>query len=191
MNTRDKRAPSLNRAPVDRSREVLIVDDEADVRELLVEFLRGMNLKVAAAKDGRAAITALERDPDRYWLVVTDIIMPGADGLEVLQAAKAINPALNVVIITGYASLDTAVKAVRLGAFDYLSKPFTLAEIEMMVHRLGERLQLQNAGQGPGAPQVIDQSETRILGRLDEITLRLERLERLVERATNREAPVR
>lgn len=140
MNTRDKRAPSFNRAPVDRTREVLVVDDEADVRELLVEFLRGMNLKVASAQDGRAAITAIERDPDRYWLVLTDIIMPGADGLEVLQAAKSINPDVNVVIITGYASLDTAVKAVRLGAFDYLSKPFTLSEIEMMVHRLGERL---------------------------------------------------
>ena len=190
MKTRDKRAPSLNRAPVDRSREVLVVDDEADIRELLAEFLRGMKLKVATAKDGRAAITALERDPDRYWLVITDIIMPGADGLEVLQSAKAINPALNVVIITGYASLDTAVKAVRLGAFDYLSKPFTLAEIEMMIHRLGERLQLEKAGQGPGGPPVIDRSETRILGRLDEIMLRLERLEQLVERTASRDLPV-
>lgn len=191
MNARDKRAPSLNRAPVDRSREVLVVDDEADVRELLVEFLRGMNLKVASAKDGRAAITAVERDPDRYWLVLTDIIMPGADGLEVLQAVKAINPALNVVIITGYASLDTAVKAVRLGAFDYLSKPFTLAEIEMMVHRLGERLQLERATRNDAGPQVLDRSETRLLGRLDEIMLRLERLERLVESATTRPTPTR
>ena len=86
MNTRDKRAPSFNRAPVDRSREVLVVDDEADVRELLVEFLRGMSLKVASAKDGRAAITALERDPDRYWLVVTDIIPEYAEALKSLGA---------------------------------------------------------------------------------------------------------
>lgn len=191
MNTRDKRAPSFNRAPVDRSREVLVVDDEADVRELLVEFLSGMNLKVASAKDGRAAITAIERDPDRYWLVLTDIIMPGADGLEVLQTSKLINPALNVVIITGYASLDTAVKAVRLGAFDYLSKPFTLSEIEMMIHRLGERLQLEKSSLVPTGPQVLDRSETRLLGRLDEIALRLERLERLVETFTTRDASVR
>jgi len=186
MTTRDKRAPSFNRAPVDRTREVLVVDDEADVRELLVEFLRGMNLKVASAQDGRAAITAIERDPDRYWLVLTDIIMPGADGLEVLQAAKAINPDVNVVIITGYASLDTAVKAVRLGAFDYLSKPFTLSEIEMMVHRLGERLQLEQASGGTSGPSVLDKSETRLLGRLDEISLRLERLERLIESLSTR-----
>ena len=186
MNTGDKRAPSFNRAPVDRSREVLVVDDEPDVRELLVEFLRGMDLKVASAKDGRAAITAIERDPDRYWLVVADIIMPGADGLEVLQTAKTLNPALNVVIITGYASLDTAVKAVRLGAFDYLSKPFTLAEIEMMVHRLGERLQLEQAARAPAGPPVLDPSETRVLGRLDEINLRLERLERQIGSLTAR-----
>lgn len=191
MTTSDKRAPSINRAPVDRSREVLVVDDEADVRDLLVEFLRGMSLKVASAKDGRTAITAIERDPDRYWLVLTDIIMPGADGLEVLQAAKAINPAVNVVIITGYASLDTAVKAVRLGAFDYLSKPFTLAEIEMMVHRLGERLQLEQATGGPAGPPVLNPTETRLLGRLDEITLRLERLERLIGSLTTRDVQLR
>ena len=121
--------------------------------------------------------------------MLTDIIMPGADGLEVLEAAKIINPALNVVIITGYASLDTAVKAVRLGAFDYLSKPFTLAEIEMLVHRLGEQLQLQRASGTSGGPQVLDHSETRVLGRLDEISLRLERLEQLVASLTTRSVP--
>ncbi len=143
MDARDQRAPAFHRVAVDRSREVLVVDDEPDVRELLVEFLRSLDLKVASASDGRAAITAIEREPDRYWLILSDIMIPGADGLDVLSAAKAVNPALHVVIITGYASLDTAVKAVRLGAFDYLSKPFTLGEIEMMIHRLGQRLELE------------------------------------------------
>ena len=80
-NRSNQRASSLNRAPVDRTREVLVVDDDADVQELLVEIFRGMNLKVATVLDGRAAITAIERDPDRYWLVLADIAMPGADGL--------------------------------------------------------------------------------------------------------------
>ncbi len=178
----NQRASSLNRAPVDRTREVLVVDDEADVQELLGEIFRGMNLKVATAVDGRAAIAAIERDPDRYWLVLTDIAMPGADGLAVLQAAKAANPMVQVVIMTGYGSLDTAVKAIRLGAFDYLPKPITLGEVEMMMHRLGERQHLERATLLASPSSMLDPSQARLLGRLDEIILRLERLERLCER---------
>lgn len=180
-NRSNQRASSLNRAPVDRTREVLVVDDDADVQELLVEIFRGMNLKVATVLDGRAAITAIERDPDRYWLVLADIAMPGADGLAVLQAAKAANPLVQVVIMTGYGSLDTAVKAIRLGAFDYMPKPFTLGEVEMMMHRLGERQHLERATLLASPSSTLDPSHVRLLGRLDEIILRLERLERLCE----------
>ena len=128
---------------VDRSLEVLVVDDDPDVRELLEEFFREMEFVVATAKDGRAAISAVEREPHRYWLVITDIVMPGADGLAVLRAVKTASPSLQVVIMTGYASLDTAIEAVRLGAADYLPKPFTLGQIEVMVRRLMERLHLE------------------------------------------------
>ena len=181
MNLLDQRAPAFHRARVDRSREVLVVDDEPDVRELLVEFLRGLELKVASASDGRAAITPIEREPDRYWLVLTDIIMPGADGVDVLSAAKAMNPALPVVIITGYPSLDTAVKAVRLGAFDYLSKPFTLGEIEMMIHRLDQRRELERRQRTLAGSAVSNGLDDRVPGRLDEIGTRLDRLECLLE----------
>ena len=87
---------------IDPSLEVLVVDDDTDVRELLVEFFRDLNFSVASASDGRAAITAIEQEPRRYWLIVTDIIMPGADGLAVLRAARTANPEANVVIVTGY-----------------------------------------------------------------------------------------
>ena len=105
---------------------VLVVDDEPEIRELLVEYFRDHGCETATAGDGRAAIAALERDPARYRLIVTDLQMPGADGLAVLRAAKAANPSCYVVIITGYASLDSAIQAVRLGAYDYLTKPCLL-----------------------------------------------------------------
>ena len=102
--------------------------------------------------------------------------------LAVLQAAKAANPLVQVVIMTGYGSLDTAVKAIRLGAFDYMPKPFTLGEVEMMMHRLGERQHLERATLLASPSSTLDPSHLRLLGRLDEIILRLERLERLCER---------
>src|SRR2546430_235827 len=69
--------------------EALVVDDEADVRELVAEYLRERGLQTATAHDGRAAVAALERSGGRFALVLTDINMPGADGLEVLRAARA------------------------------------------------------------------------------------------------------
>src|SRR5687768_5921889 len=102
---------------------VLVADDDPDIRDVLVEHFRQRGLNVATAQDGRAAVAALERSAGRFALVLTDIAMPGADGFEVLRAARAANPSSYVVIITGYASLDTAVEAVRLGAQDYIAKP--------------------------------------------------------------------
>ena len=181
MNLPDRRAPAFHRAPVDRSRDVLVVDDDPGVRELLAEFLRRMQLKVASASNGRAAITAIEREPDRYWLVLSDLDMPGANGLDVLSAVKAINPALHVVIISGYGSLDMAVNAVRLGAFDYLSKPFTLGEIEMLIHRLGQRLELERGQRRLRGHAGTDRLDERVLGRIGEIAARLDRLEPILE----------
>lgn len=121
---------------------ILIADDEPDIRDLLVAYFGGRGWRVAAASDGRAALAALARGPEQYAIVVTDLHMPGADGLEVLKAAKAANPASFVVIITGYASLDSAVQAVRLGAYDYLTKPFALGQVDVIVDRIVDRIAL-------------------------------------------------
>ena len=117
-------------------REVLVVDDDRDVRELLVELLQELELRVTAAADGDSAITALRREPQCYWLVVTDIVMPGVDGLAVLHAAKTANPGVRVVVASGCASPSTAAEAIRLGAAGYLSKPFTPRQVQMAVRRL-------------------------------------------------------
>ena len=111
--------PSLHSPKI----EVLIVDDEVQARELLSEFCRAQGYEVATANDGRAAIAALTRRPRQFGIVITDLQLPGADGFEVLTAARQANPSVYVVMITGYASIDSAVRAVREGAYDYSRSP--------------------------------------------------------------------
>src|SRR6266540_5214281 len=122
---------------------VLVVDDEPDVRDLLAEYFQGRGFHVTSTADGRTALAAIAQTPSRFALIVTDLQMPGADGLAVLRAARAANPSVYVVIITGYASLDSAVEAVRLGAYDYLTKPFSLGQIDVIVARMADRLSLE------------------------------------------------
>jgi len=123
--------------------EVLIADDEPETRDLLSDFCRSLGLGVASAGDGRAAIAAIERAPTQFAVVLTDVNMPGADGFEVLRAARAANASCYVVIITGYATLDSAVRAVREGAYDYLAKPFALGQLEIVLTRIRDRMALE------------------------------------------------
>lgn len=116
--------------------DVLVVDDEPGIRELLTGYFAARGFRVDGAPDGRAAITLLQRAHGRFGLVVTDLNLPGADGFAVLQAARQANPHCFVVIITGYASLDSAIRAVRVGACDYLTKPFSLGQLDVILSRI-------------------------------------------------------
>jgi DNA-binding NtrC family response regulator len=168
---------------------VLVVDDEPEIRELLVEYFRDRGFETATAGDGRAAIAAIERDPTRYRLIVSDLQMPGADGLAVLRAAKTANPSCYVVIITGYASLDSAIQAVRLGAYDYLTKPFSMGQIDVVVQRVTDRLALeaenrqlarQLGSRAGGDRDQTSEGSLSVAARLDAIESRLARLEALL-----------
>jgi len=114
-----------------RSR-VLVVDDEMGVRESLRAILHG-ECEVVTAASGEAALDAMARDP--IDVMTLDLKMPGLGGIGVLERAKQIDPDLEVLIITGYGSLDTAVQGLRLRAFDYLSKPFDSAQVRRLVAR--------------------------------------------------------
>lgn len=116
--------------------QVLVVDDMAPIRDLLSNFFQKHNLTVTAVCDGVSAIQTLERNRGKFELVVTDLHMPGADGFAVLAEAKRSNPGCAVVIVTGYASLDSAIQAVRVGAYDYLPKPFKMSEVEELLERI-------------------------------------------------------
>ena len=168
---------------------VLVVDDEPEIRELLVEYFRDHGFETATAGDGRAAIAAIERDPARYRLIITDLQIPGADGLAVLRAARTANPSCYVVIITGYASLDSAIQAVRLGAYDYLTKPFSMGQIDVVVQRVSDRLALeaenrqlarQLSGRTGGDRDLAGDGSMSIAARLDGIEQRLARIEALL-----------
>jgi len=137
----DLRRPNMNlrRFPWD----LMVVDDDDDVRDLIVSFLQALGLRVTTAQDGRAAITELERSAGRYGMVITDVNLPGADGFAVLETARRVNASCYVVIVTGYASLDSAIQAVRGGAYDYLPKPFSLGQLEVVLQRISDRAALE------------------------------------------------
>jgi two-component system response regulator AtoC len=172
-----------------QSFDVLVVDDDHEVRDLLVEHFRRRDHKVAATGDGRAAIAAIQRDPTRYGLIVTDLQLPGADGIAVLDAARQANPSIYVIILTGYASLDSAIQAVRLGAYDYLTKPFSLGQIDVILQRITDRLALESENRRLSRQahvQLQADVKTGIPSQLDAIELRLSRIEATLRQLAER-----
>jgi putative nucleotidyltransferase with HDIG domain len=124
--------------------EILVADDEVSILESLEAFLAGLGYVVHTARDGREALAVFrERRPP---LVVSDINMPFLGGHELLLEIKALAPETEVVIITGFATIDGAVRAIRDGAYDYIIKPFRIATIQHTVEKaLGHRsLVLEN-----------------------------------------------
>jgi DNA-binding NtrC family response regulator len=121
---------------------ILFADDEPSLREFMRTELPGLGHDVTICPDGAAAIKTLEKGP--FDLALLDIKMPNKTGIEVLEQIKKISPSTEVVLLTGYASVDTAMQAVRLGAFDYLTKPCKLAELEALLLRIQEKRDLVN-----------------------------------------------
>jgi two-component system response regulator PilR (NtrC family) len=124
-----------------RPPRILVVDDERSMRELLAIVLRREGYEVLLAENGRAAIEALEREP--VDLLISDIKMPDLSGVDVLRAAKRVDQDILGIMITAFASTDTAVEAMRLGACDYLSKPFDVDLLKMKVREKIENRQLR------------------------------------------------
>lgn len=130
-------APSAAR----RLPRILVVDDERSMRELLSIVLRREGYEVILAEDGRSAIKLLGLQP--VDLLISDIKMPDMSGVEVLRAAKAIDQDILAIMITAFASTDSAVEAMRLGACDYLSKPFDIDLLKMKVREKIDNRQLR------------------------------------------------
>jgi len=122
------------------SARILIADDEDIVIRSCLRILEGDDFQVEAVQDGREALRKIEENP--YDVLILDIMMPNMDGLEVLRRVKETHPNVDVIMITGLSQIDTAVQAMKLGAFDYISKPFEPDELKLVVQRALERRRL-------------------------------------------------
>ncbi len=127
--------------PEGTAARILAVDDEPSMRELLSIVLRREGYEVLLAENGRAAIDLLERE--QIDLMISDIKMPDMSGVDVLRAAKKIDRDIIGIMITAFASTETAVEALRMGAYDYVSKPFNVDELKLKVRDAIEQRKLR------------------------------------------------
>jgi len=121
--------------------KILVADDEQSMREFLDIMLKKEGYKVSLASSGEEVVKLMEKDI--YDLILMDIRMPKLDGISALKKAKTISPETVVIMITAYASADTAIKAMKEGAYDYITKPFKIEEIKLIIKNALEKKNLQ------------------------------------------------
>jgi YesN/AraC family two-component response regulator len=120
--------------------KILIVDDDKVIADILNDLLADTQRLVDVCYDGFAAIESIQKG--FYDLILVDLVMPKVGGLDILKYAKKTNPNVIVIIITGYASLETAITAIREGAYDYIRKPCKLEEIKIVVENAIDKIKL-------------------------------------------------
>jgi len=120
--------------------KVLVVDDEAIIRESLRDWLSDVGHQVLIAENGPQALEIIEKE--KPSIAIVDLVMPGMDGIELLKRAKEISPHIEVIIITAYGSVPTAITAMREGAYDYIEKPFCPEKAELLIEKLMEHQRL-------------------------------------------------
>jgi len=113
--------------------KVLVIDDDEIVREVLSSYLGGMSFDVTLAVSGEAGLDLLRAD--KFELILTDLVMPGITGMDILTEAAAARITAPVVVMTAFGTVQTAVEAMRIGAFDYITKPFNLDELALVINK--------------------------------------------------------
>jgi DNA-binding NtrC family response regulator len=145
------------------TRHVLVVDNEQEMVKLIQRHLEGEGFAVTPAHSGVEALTALARD--EYDVVIVDLVMDEIDGLAVLREAQRLQPRARVILMTAFASLETAIAALRQGAYDYLSKPFKMAEVTIAVRRALEDQRLREENRRLREEVGRQYAVTNLLGR--------------------------
>ncbi|GAB4329035.1 MAG: hypothetical protein Kow0037_03850 [Calditrichia bacterium] len=120
---------------------VLVVDDEENIREVLSGYLENMNYQVVTAVDGQDALNKYQKG--QFDLVISDLLMPNVDGLELLKQIRTIDKDVIFLMITGYPSIETAVDAIKKGAYDYITKPFHMEDVKLRIERAFEKRTLK------------------------------------------------
>jgi two-component system response regulator PilR (NtrC family) len=120
-----------------RPKNILVVDDEEDVREILDSVLKKLEFNPYLAESGHEALEIIKNN--KIDVVLSDLYMPGMDGIELLKRVKAFNKNIVFMMITAHPTIETAVDAIKKGAYDYLTKPFHIEEVRVKINRAMEK----------------------------------------------------
>lgn len=169
---------------------IMLVDDDRGILESISDFLGLENFQVTAMNDGEKALQAVKGGD--YDLLITDIKMPGLSGLDVLRKTRDIDPELPVIIVTGFASLETAIEAVRDGAYDYVTKPFDMDKFLHVVSRAvkQKKLSRQNKDLLNNLVDLDKQLESRLnqifaIGEVSKVVTNISDLETVLQAIVN------
>jgi len=121
---------------------VMVVDDEENIREVLSNYLESLGYEVVTATDGQNALDNFEAGSSD--LIVSDLLMPAIDGLELLKQIREKDKDVIFLMITGYPSIETAVEAIKKGAYDYITKPFHMEDVKLRIERSFEKKNLRD-----------------------------------------------
>ncbi len=155
-----------------KSVKVLVVDDDTTFRRVIVRELASMGFDAEGVASGEEALTATEHQ--EYDVVLLDMKLPTLDGIAVLKALKQAHPLTEVIMLTAYGTIDSAIRSIKLGAYDYLTKPCKLEELEAIIHRAGEKRALQQRN-------IILRQELARRDRFDEFVGRSKALQRILQ----------
>lgn len=153
------------KSPTSKRLKILFADDEPSLQELMRLELPRMGHEVTICPDGETAIAALERNA--YDCMIVDLDMPGYNGIEVIERANRLNPDTEAIILTGKSSLETAIAAIRQGAFDYITKPCRLVEIETLLGRVAQKIELNHQCRALEGRLKRIEGSSELIGRTD------------------------
>jgi len=120
---------------------VMVVDDEENIRDVLSSYLTSLGYGVETANDGEDALKKFKRGS--FDLIISDLLMPTIDGLELLKKVRDQDREVIFLMITGYPSIETAVEAIKKGAYDYITKPFHMEDVKIRIERAFEKKNLK------------------------------------------------
>lgn len=166
------------------SYHVLVVDDEESIRKLLKNELDSADRVVHTAENAKKARQLLKKQ--QYDVIILDIRLPDADGLDLFAEFKVANQDVETILITGHGDIDNAVEAMRMGVFDYITKPFKLDRLEVVIERAYQRVCLQRENKGLRHTQAAKTRWYNLIGR----SAQLKEIKFLIEKLTTSEVPV-
>ncbi len=159
--------------------KIMVVDDDTLGREYLCETLTRNGYEVASASNGQQAIVKI--DKEGYDLIFLDMKMPGMCGMEVLEKVKSISPETVVILMTAYGTIETAVEAMRKGAYDYIIKPFSPDQIEMLISRVNERQKLITENKYWRANSSVDEKLSPVFSRSSKMFQIYEQIKKIAQ----------